>query len=324
MPVPISLIVDDGAPINLAHCIHPETPTPAVIPNAFTRDFADLCASYGVRGKFSVLPIPGGLGRLDRKVNYVPSGHVRGFLKIVRERIAPRFDITPEILTHASAWRLPSGGALHVFEDVWFERARLSEMTDYIALALRILKKVGLPANGVTSPWSTGISREKTYARAIAQAQWRVHRRKFTWYFLHCLCPKTARWPWVSYRSRKTGQTVVSVPATTGDAFWATQNHRTRRAARAAAEEGVDRLLDRRGAGGQVRELSDRKVPIVLLTHWQSLFSDGRAAGLWGLERLLKRIEKAFCEQVRWTTCKDLARSALRPCAVSQEPKEPG
>jgi hypothetical protein len=310
MAIPISLIVDDGAPVNPLYCTHPAIKTRLLVPNSFTEEFADFCVEHGVRGKFSVLPMPTELGRLDERLNYVSAEHLQGFLRIARRKIARQFDITPEILTHRCAYDLRTGGMLHVFEDVWFETASLDEMTDYIALAFRILKNVGLPANGVTSPWSTGIKQEKMYARAIARAQWRVHRRRFSWYFLHTLRPATARWPWVAWRNRSTGQTVVSVPSTTGDEFWRTQHQPSRSAARSAAEAGVNELLSRDGRRGQVRELFENRMPIVLLTHWQSLFSDGFAAGLKGFQRAVKRIEDVFGDEVEWVTCSRLARMA--------------
>jgi hypothetical protein len=257
------------------------------------------------------MPMPTELGRIDRQLNYVPQEHLDGFLRIAREKIAPRFDITPEVLTHACAYDLKTGWTHHVFEDVWFQRASLEEMTEYIALALRILKNVGLPANGVTSPWSTGSTNEQTYAEAIARAQWRVHRRKFTWYFLHCFDPSGMRWPWITWQDEATGQKVVTVPSGTGDFFWPTQGQPNRRAARQAASRAADACLSRDGKSGAVRELFDRGVPIAILTHWQSLFSDGRAAGLMALERVLKRIAKTFGEQVQWTTCSQLARMSL-------------
>ena len=309
---PISLILDDGGPVNGAYFGHPMVRTKLVVPNRFTTEFADICDRYGVRGKFSVVPMQSELGRMDREFNYLPAGHLAGFLEIARERIAPRFDITPEMLTHTAAIDVKTGGTHHVAEDVWFSTATVDQMTDYIALALRILKRIGLSANGVTSPWAAGIEQEKNYARAIARAQWRVHRRKLTWYFLHCLCPGNARWPWVTHRDRKTGQTVVSVPATTDDVFWATQHKDSARAARAAADAGVDSLLSRDGKTGAVRELLDAKMPIVLLTHWQSLFSDGRATGLGGMEKLLERIERTIGSDVEWVTCSKLARGAVR------------
>ena len=174
MKVPASLIVDDGAPVNLLHWLHPHLKSAFIVPNAFTRDFADVSARHGVRGKFRVLPMPSALGRIDGELNHVSRRHLRGFLDIVREKIAPHYDITPEILTHQAAVDLRRGNYLHLYGDEWVARATVGEMTDYIAEAVHILRKVGLPANGVTSPWATGQHNEKQYAEAIGRAR---HRR---------------------------------------------------------------------------------------------------------------------------------------------------
>jgi hypothetical protein len=186
-------------------------------------------------------------------------------------------------------------------------------MTDYIVLALEILRDVGLPATGVTSPWSTGDRNEMQYAQAIGDAQWRVHQRRITWYFLHMLGKGPVSGPSVSYRNPETGQTVVSVPATTSDPFWDTQRPmaRTRHAACAAAMAGVDALLAADGKRGRIPEVVGRNCPVTILTHWQSLYSDGTYAGLWGLERLLERLREAYGGDLAWTTCGDLAAQAV-------------
>jgi len=301
--------VDDGAPVNLMHWTHPDERHAALVPASFTRRFADVCDEYGVKGKFTILPAPCGLGRIDQRLAHVPPGAVRDFLEIVRRRLAPRFDITPELLTHSLALR-PGGGLRHLCEDEWVARATVAEMTDYLALALRILRNVGLPANGVTSPWNTGASNEQDYARAIAAAQWRVHRRRLTWYFLHIFGAGPGQPPRVAWRNRRTGQTVVSVPATTPDAFWAVQ-YRTGRAARRAAAAGATALLAADGKSGRIRELLDQPCPIVLLTHWQSLFAQGSAAGLCALDEVLRRVRDRLGDQVVWVTCSQLARASV-------------
>lgn len=313
MPIPISLLVDDAAPVNTMFWHDSACEHPLLVPNALVHDFADVCERFGVQGKFSVLPMPCGLGRLDGRLAHVPPAHQRGFGDAVRRRLAPRFDITPEILTHFLAHRL-KGGYAHVHEDEWVARASVAEMTDYFTLAFRILAAVGLPANGMTSPWNTGITNEKHYAEAIGRAQWRVHRRRVTWYFLHVQGRGPVRPPWVSRRDRRTGQVVVSIPATTDDVFWPTQRPHatTRRAARAAAAAGVDALLTTDGRAGRVRELVEHGWPVMLLTHWQSLYSDGTGAGLWGLERLLARLRQVFGDKLAWTTCSRLAASTAR------------
>jgi hypothetical protein len=318
MRLPISLIVDDGAPVNLMYWHDPGREHVLLVPSAFTAGFADLCQAYGVRGKFSVLPMPACMGRIDEKLARVPARQLAEFLEIVRKRIARAFDITPEILTHHCAYGLEKGSRLHLFEDEWVARAGLGELTDYIALALEILRKVGLPANGVTSPWSTGIHNEEVYARAIGGALWRVHRRKLAWYFLHCLGNRKPRWPWVAWRNPKIGQTVVSVPANTDDAFWNTQYEGTLKRARAVAMRGADSLLTADGKAGQVRRLFDGGLPITILTHWQSLFGDGSMAGLWGLDVLLARVQAVFGEQVEWVPCSELARRAVKQLGAKQ------
>jgi hypothetical protein len=171
---------------------------------------------------------------------------------------------------------------------------------------------VGIRPNGVTSPWAAGIDNEKRYAEAIARATRRVTGRKFAWYFLHCLGSGKARWPWIAWRDKKAGLVTVTVPANTHDRLWASQDAGSARAARAAVESGIDLWLTAEGRRGKIRDLFDAGLPIVILTHWQSLFSNGRCAGLAGLEKLFGRVEKAFGPGVRWMRCSELARTALK------------
>jgi len=312
MPLPISLIIDDGACVNPLYWLQPDQKHNPLIPNEFANAFADICQQHGVKGKFSVMPMPSGLGRLDTKLNYVPSHHLQGFLNIVRKKIAPCFDITPELLTHQAAYDLKTGNFLHIYEDEWVQRATMPEITDYLSLAFRILQNVGLTATGVTSPWYTGIHNENDYAEAIGRAYYRVFHRKFTWYFLHCLGKSPPRRPWISWRDRRRDLTVVSVPALTSDPFWGTIRAPTQTLARRSAMQGIDdRMITRDGRQGRLRELFDRGYPLILLTHWQCLYSEGRGAGLGGLKELLVRIDRIFGNQVVWTTLSDLARSAV-------------
>lgn len=311
MRLPVTLIVDDGACINPMCGIRPDQKRELLIPNSFTRAFADLCRRYGVKGKFSVLPMPSALGRIDDRLNGVPHRHLAEFLGIIRRQIAPRFDITPELLTHLMAYDLKTGRFLHRYEDEWVRQASAPELTDYLSLAFRILRQAGLRATGVTSPWNTGIHNEADYAQAIGRAYDRVFRGKFTWYFLHCLGASQPRWPWIAWRDRRRGLTVVSVPALTDDPFWAAQDQPTPRRALRCALQGVDRLITRDGRRGRLRDLFDQGYPLILLTHWQSLFAEGRAAGLAGFEELVSRINRIFGARTEWVTLSQLARTAV-------------
>lgn len=312
MSIPAALMIDDGACINLMHWLEIEREHPLHIPAAFTSRYAAVCRRYGVKGKFSVLPIPSGAGRIDTRVSDVSSQALEGFLRVMRDEIAPFFDITPEILTHQAAIDIRTGAALPLNEDEWFCTATLAEMIDYFCLAFRILRNTGLYPNGVTSPWQTGIQVERLYAEAIGRAYHRVTRRTLGWYFLHCLGAGAPRHPWVSWCDSEHGLTVISVPALTSDVFWDTQYQGTQEAARRVALEGADQLLTPDGRHGRLRELYDRGFPLIILTHWQSLFSRGWEAGLDGLSETFARMQRVFGEKVTWMQCSEIAGIAAR------------
>jgi hypothetical protein len=308
--VPASLLIDDGAPINLMVQHHPGDGHRYLIPNALLQRFASVCGKFGVRGKFSIVPMPLGLGRIDGKILGVSAQHLARFRAIARQGIAPNFDITPELLTHLFAINPKNGAAWHLFEDLWVEQASVGSIADLLALALVILKNAQLPANGVTSPWMTGEHNESVYAQAIGQAQWLVHRRKLTWYMLHVQISGPPRQPVVTSYDAQRGQKVVMVPANTDDLWWPTQNARTARQAKEVAADGLDKLLSADGRTGRLREVFDAGGPLTILTHWQSMFANGSGAGLWGLEQLLGRMKKTFGSRIQWMRCSELARRA--------------
>ncbi len=306
-PTPISLIIDDGSPVDPLFYELPGYETPFLVPAEFTRRVADTFDRHGLRGKLTVIPMPSCLGRIDQALKRVPAEHLREFLRLVRERIAPRFDITPEFLTHLRAYDLKSGGYQHIYEDVWISRAPLEEIVEYFTLAFAILQNVGLPATGITSPWVSGIDVEQKYARALADAQWKVFQRKLTWYFLHATSWEQPRACSVEYEDPARGQVVVSVPANTADIFWS-MDQPTVEERRPFIQQGIDRLVSADGRTGRLRELIEARAPVVLVTHWQSLYTQGTGLGLEGLNALAERIRKVFGNQLEWVSCSELAR----------------
>jgi hypothetical protein len=303
---PISLIIDDGGPVDPMYYMHPGYETPLLVPLEFMRRVADTFERLDLRGKFTVLPMPSCLGRIDKSLQMVPQDHLEGFLKVVREKIAPRFDITPEFLTHGMAYDLKGGGYQHIFEDAWISRAPQEEIVDYFVLAFQILNNVGLPATGITSPWVSGIDVEQKYARALAEAHWKVYSRKLTWYFLHATDLGQPYKCTVEHRVPERGQVVVSVPANTPDIFWSMYLP-TREERLKFIQEGIDRLVSPDGRTGRIRELMDSGYPVILVTHWQSLYLRGTGLGLEGLAALAERIRKVFGNSLQWELCSEQA-----------------
>jgi hypothetical protein len=304
--IPISLIVDDGSPVDPLFYELPGYETPFLVPAEFTRRVAETFERFDLRGKLTIIPMPSCLGRIDKSLKRVPPDHLQAFLKIVRERIAPRFDITPEFLTHLRAYDFKTGDYQHIYEDVWITRAPLEEIVEYFVLAFEILQNVGLNATGITSPWVSGIDVEKKYAQALGDAQWKVFNRKLTWYFLYSTSWGAPRPLSIEYEAPERGQVVVSVPANAADIFWSME--RPTRAERLKfINDNIDRLLSADGRTGRIRQLIESGHPVVLLTHWQSLYTQGTGLGLEGLSALAARIQKVFGNGIEWVSCSERA-----------------
>jgi len=94
------------------------------------------------------------------------------FLDVVRARIAPILDITPEVLTHWNAIDLATGGLLPFWEHVWSRAQDRRTLLPYLTLALEILNNVDLPCSGMTSPWDFGAGVEDEQD-GLLDAPWR-------------------------------------------------------------------------------------------------------------------------------------------------------
>jgi hypothetical protein len=306
--IPFSLIIDDGSPVDPLFYELPGYETPFLVPATFTRKVADTFDKYDLRGKFTVIPMPSCLGRIDKSLKLVPQDHLLEFLKIIRERVAPRFDITPEYLTHLSSYDLKTGDyKRHLYEDNWITQAPKDEIVEYFTLAFQILKNVGIESTGITSPWVSGIDVEKKYAESLADAQWNVFRRKLTWYFLYAAADNEKPFQCaITYRNDERGQSVVSVPANAGDIFWSMDTDVKDR--QKMIDDGIDRLISPDGKSGRIHELIKTGYPVVIVTHWQSLYTQGTELGLNGLAKLAERINKTFGSDFEWVTCSEMAR----------------
>ncbi len=302
--IPVSLIVDDGGVINMSHFHQLQVKHDLLIPVSFARKFAGICRKNGIKGKFSIVPVPAGLGRLDGVVQQVPKRQVEAMLDLLRAEIAPLFSITPEILTHFLAYNLQNGSCRHILEDTYFEKLGDLEIADYVSLALEILVNKGFAPSGVTSPWMCGAANERNYARGIGIAFRRVLKRNKCFYFLHC--QDEIQIPTLICDTPETGQ-VTTIPANTEDAFWSGQRPRSPQMARKLVKTGIDAILTADGNHGVARDLFEKGLPITLLSHWQSLYADGRAVGLAALDELTMRINRTFGDRIEWLTFEELA-----------------
>ncbi|MGD0754339.1 MAG: hypothetical protein ABR927_04680 [Bacteroidales bacterium] len=307
--IPFSLIIDDGSPVDPLFYELPGYETPFLVPAKFTRRVADTFDRFDLHGKFTIIPMPSCLGRIDQSLKRVPQDHLLEFLKLMRERVAPRFDITPEFLTHLSSYDLKTGNyRRHMYEDTWITQAPKEEIVEYFTLAFQILKNVGIESTGITSPWVSGIDVEDKYAQSLADAQWNIYKRKLTWYFLYAASDTEKPYQCnVKYKNPDRGQVVISVPANAGDIFWS-MDLPDKKDRPKFIKDGIDRLVSPDGKTGRIRQLIDSGFPVVIVTHWQSLYTQGTELGLEGLTVLAERIQKVFGSTFEWVKCSEMAR----------------
>ncbi len=314
--VPITLLVDDSCPlihIYRSHWVDVHQKAPVTndgrplletIPNSFLERFCDVVQRHGMAGKFSIVPAPAGRGDVVRGIEGFDERLTREWLRIVHTRLGGRFDFCPEGLTHNLAVDLNTGAMLNQGEAEWSESQNRTTLTPYLTRGLELLKAAGIDTTGITSPWVFGQKVEAEYIASIVAAQKAVNDRDFAWYYLHIWHRYPDNRPYVAYAHA--GTTLVSINSTVDDIFWETIN--CPRTDRAYIEAVADRLLTSSGQAGAIRSVLDAGGWPILMTHWQSFFSNGLETGLAVLDLVGHRIATALAEEVEWTSCLGLAR----------------
>jgi hypothetical protein len=313
---PITLLIDDPCPLMHVYREHwrdvhnkpPITddgrPLLETVPNEFLGRFCDVMESRGIRGKFSVVPAPAGKGDIVRGIEGHDRALTEEWVETVKRRVTRFCDICPEGITHNLALNLRTGEFFPEGESHWSQHQTRETLTPYLVRQLALMKEAGFDCTGVTSPWVFGIEVEEEYIASIVAAQKAVYGRDFSWYFLHMIYDRPESRPWIAHRD---GETVlVSIPATVADHFWETIN--SPRTDPEYVSAVTDKMLTGDGRGGDVVKVLEAGGWPIILTHWQSLFSNGLETGLAVLDELGRRVEEQLFDRVRWTTCSELAR----------------
>ena len=332
--IPISLIIDDPAPVvnsfylsavsgttNYEHAkLRQETkdgrPLIKRFPNELLLRFCDIIERRGIRGKFSVIPMVGNSGDIINGLRDVSEEELREWIDIVKSRIEGRFTIGPEMLTHNFAVDLETGKALPMNEHVWSQSQDRSTLTPYIAKALSLLNEAGFDAFGVTSPWQFGINVEDEYAAAISKAVYDVTGRCEAWYFCRGLRGVPDAKPWVQLEEE--GRTLVSIPATTRDVFWQTMD--TTESSDEYVSSIADILITADGKSGQIVDVINTNGYPILVTHWQSLMSNGLGTGLRILDEVARRVNGLLGDRVEWMSFAEIMRLVIENRSAYPKP----
>ena len=309
MRIPISLIIDDPAPVVSVYHSHAGTdktadgrPLAETYPNQMLCDFCDIIEKHGICGKFSIVPMPGNKGDIINGLEGVDKKDLDFWLDCVKKRVVPNFSVGPEMLTHNKAINLSDGSVLPLDEQQWAAQRDRKEITPYIAKALSILKEAGFSTCGVTSPWRFGIEVESEYEYSISAAVEEATGSKKAWFFLRGLRDVPNAKPWVAYEGE--GRILVSIPATTKDHIWKTIDDP--RTDDEFLTSLADRLISEDGKSGEIIRVLETGGYPILVTHWQSLMSNGSGAGLKVLDKVAERINKHLSDTVSWMKFEDI------------------
>jgi hypothetical protein len=326
MKIPISLIIDDPTPVlnnfylmaksgttSYEHArLRLETkdgrPLIKKFPRSLLLEFCDTVERRGIKGKFSVVPMPGNGGDIVNGIEDVSEEELRDWIDTVKTRIEGRFTIGPEMLTHNLAVDLKSGGALPTSEPLWSQNQGRSTLTPYIARAVSLLCEAGFDAFGVTSPWKFGISVEDEYAAAISRAVFDVTGKRCAWYFLRGLRDVPNAKPWVQLE--EDGRTLVSIPATTNDVIWQTMDSPD--TSDGYISEIADMLITKDGSAGEIIRVINTGGYPILVTHWQSLMSNGLGTGIRILDEVARRVNENLGDKVEWMSFAEIMELVIK------------
>ncbi len=286
---PISIIIDDFAPIvhmsyeeRESHTTSDGRPLLPEVPFDFLLEFCDVVERHGLKGKLSVVPLPG-----THDVYSTKEGEK--WCKVVHDRLEKYFSFCPEMITHTKTLDLKTGKFIDIFENEWSFDKDEDTLCDYISYALELSKKNGFDVSGVTSPRNFGTKNLTAYENAISRAFDRALGKKDAWYFLKI--ERESR----PYKVLDTdGRRLCAISATTHDFFWESLD--SGKDGEEYARKMASGFLSEDGEQGQIRHTLDAGGHPVFITHWQALFSNGARVGLRALDILLDRIEKNLPE----------------------------
>jgi hypothetical protein len=306
--VPVSLLLDDSCPvINLSHFwikAHDGRATddmPVEIPVSFAREFGEWCAENGVRGKFSFIPMPAGLGTIDLGLPGFSRAHLQEWIRAAEEFIWPNFDANPEMLTHCRVVDLSDWTMTDEWEnDAGVHRPLPAEwMAEYTAAALRILRNIGIAAEGVSSPGAFGLADLDALAAATLWSEKEVNANAAPYFFCEG-DEQGVPWPKLYCVDAEQGEGCVGILCCTEDWFggWEGNNRQVIR--------DPDWWITEDLQGGRLPEVIAAHCPVLVDAHWPGFYFQGEQLGFNTFKAVVSRINRL--RNVLWMKPSEIAR----------------
>ena len=323
MRVPVSLIIDDSTClVNLNHFAIPQFTTargetqefsqrwremPREIPDDFVRKFGNWCGENGVKGKYSIVPFPACVGRLDRLLPGWTQEQLDASIELVQTLMTPNWDIHPEMVTHTCVIDTKTGHpyperGIHFQENWrWTDGKSIDELSDYMRYALNILKNIGFSCKGITTPGGFGIRVLPALAQATLESCRDVFQAEIPHYFRHIWVDERSVAPQVEYASGLDGddpKCVVSIIGCTGDwtGGWD------------CSDRGdADRFITPDLESGRMIDVIERGEPAAMVCHWQGIHFNGEEVGFEVFKEVVRRLHARY-DHLIWMKLSEVAR----------------
>ena len=319
--VPMSFIIDDSTClVNLAHFGIPHfaeawpdrykqdwRSLPREIPDSFVRKFGQWCREHKVKGKYSIVPYPACVGWMDRCLPGWTNKELDDSLKLVREFMMPDWDIHPEMISHTWVINIKTGRpypertGYYIENAGWSQDKSADELADYMAYALRILKNVGLPCEGITTPGGFGSQNRENLAKATLQSCRDVFKAEIPHYFRDLFTDDRSVAPLVQYASGLDGddpKCVVSIIGCTGDWFGGWDGLKP---------GSVDKFITEDLKGGRLPQVIDKGEPAILVCHWPGIYFNGEEIGFNIFKEVVRRIHSKY-DNLLWMKNSEISR----------------
>lgn len=322
--VPVGLIIDDSTClVNLNRFAMPQFNAafggqnktyhrnwkrwPVEIPDSFVRKFGEWCAENGVKGKYSVVPYPACVGRLDREVPGWSRREMDDSIKLVRELMMPNWDIHPEMVTHTRVINLKTG---HPYPDYstkfmenwdWTTGKSVDELAAYHSYGLQILKNIGLPCEGLTTPGGYGNRALPELSQATLESVRDVFGAEIPHYFRHLYTDHRSVSPRVEYASglgSSDPRCVVSIIGCTGDWTGGWDN---------VEPVGADKFITADLQAGRMVDVITQGEPAMMVCHWTGIHWNGEEKGFKVFQEVVRRLQARF-DNLIWMKLSELAR----------------
>ena len=323
--VPVGLIIDDSTClVNLNRFTMPQFDQafaganktyqrnwrewPHEIPDSFVRKFGEWCAGAGVKGKYSIVPYPACVGRLDRMLPGWTQRELNDSLELVRTLMLPNWDIHPEMVTHSRVIDTKTGHphldhSLKFMENwEWTTGRSADEIGNYLAYALNILKNVGLPCEGITTPGGFGNKALPQLAQASHESVRDVFKAEVPHYFRHLYSEgNESVAPRVEYArdlDSADPRCVVSIIGCSGDWTGGWDNTPT---------GGADKFITEDGQSGRMVDVIQRGQPAFAVAHWTGMYWNGQELGFQVWQDVVRRLHARF-DNLLWMKLSEVAR----------------